>query len=112
MPSEELKSAASVVVVDYLGLTVEEVTNLRKELRDNGVQMKVVKNTILRRAAAHRRLGCPLCRPNRYRVQRIRSCSASESYRTEFAKQSWCLKPYEGKAALSRRRERLLQFFQ
>ena len=50
--AEELKSAASVVVVDYLGLTVEEVTNLRKELRDNGVQMKVVKNTILRRAAA------------------------------------------------------------
>ena len=45
--AEELKSAASVVVVDYLGLT-----NLRKELRDNGVQMKVVKNTILRRAAA------------------------------------------------------------
>lgn len=48
----ELKSAASVVVVDYLGLTVEQVTNLRKELRDSGVQMKVVKNTILRRAAA------------------------------------------------------------
>ncbi|MCW6662133.1 50S ribosomal protein L10 [Aerococcaceae bacterium NML201209] len=50
--SNELKSAASVVVVDYLGLTVEEVTNLRKQLRDSGVQMKVVKNTILRRAAA------------------------------------------------------------
>ena len=30
--AEELKSAASVVVVDYLGLTVEEVTNLRKEI--------------------------------------------------------------------------------
>ncbi|MBD3949046.1 50S ribosomal protein L10 [Tuanshanicoccus lijuaniae] len=50
--AQELKNAASVVVVDYLGLTVEEVTNLRKELRENGVQMKVVKNTILRRAAA------------------------------------------------------------
>ncbi|MCW6675799.1 50S ribosomal protein L10 [Aerococcaceae bacterium NML171108] len=50
--SNELKSVASVVVVDYLGLTVEEVTNLRKQLRDSGVQMKVVKNTILRRAAA------------------------------------------------------------
>lgn len=47
----ELKSAASVVVVDYLGLTVEQVTNLRKQLRDNDVKMKVVKNTILRRAA-------------------------------------------------------------
>ncbi|MBK0347986.1 50S ribosomal protein L10 [Aerococcaceae bacterium zg-ZJ1578] len=50
--ANDLKSAASVVVVDYLGLTVEEVTNLRKELRESGVQMKVVKNTILRRAAA------------------------------------------------------------
>lgn len=50
--AQELKSAASVVVVDYLGLTVEEVTNLRKQLRESGVKMKVVKNTILRRAAA------------------------------------------------------------
>lgn len=50
--AKELKEAASVVVVDYLGLTVEQVTNLRKELRESGVQMKVVKNTILRRAAA------------------------------------------------------------
>lgn len=48
--AQELKNSAAVVVVDYLGLTVEEVTNLRKELRDNNVQMKVVKNTILRRA--------------------------------------------------------------
>lgn len=50
--AQDLKSAASVVVVDYLGLTVEQVTNLRKELREAGVHMKVVKNTILRRAAA------------------------------------------------------------
>lgn len=50
--AQDLQTAASVVVVDYLGLTVEEVTNLRKQLRESGVQMKVVKNTILRRAAA------------------------------------------------------------
>src|SRR5699024_1356950 len=31
---------------------VEEVTNMRKELRDNDVKMKVIKNTYLRRAAA------------------------------------------------------------
>ncbi|MGX7349805.1 50S ribosomal protein L10 [Dolosicoccus paucivorans] len=49
--AEALKSAASVVVVDYLGLTVAEVTELRKQLRENGVKMQVVKNTILRRAA-------------------------------------------------------------
>lgn len=37
--------------MDYRGLTVEEVTNLRKQLRDAGVEMKVIKNSILSRAA-------------------------------------------------------------
>ena len=50
--AEELKAAKAVLVINYLGLTVEEVTNMRKELRDNDVKMKVVKNTYLRRAAA------------------------------------------------------------
>lgn len=49
--ADELRSATSVVVVDYLGLTVEEVTELRKQLRDSNTKMQVVKNTILRRAA-------------------------------------------------------------
>ncbi|MGO3731734.1 MAG: 50S ribosomal protein L10 [Vagococcus sp.] len=47
----KLKEAASVVVVDYRGLTVDEVTSLRKQLRDANVEMKVIKNGILRRAA-------------------------------------------------------------
>lgn len=49
--TEKFKAAASVVVVDYRGLTVEEVTNLRKQLRDANVEMKVIKNSILSRAA-------------------------------------------------------------
>ena len=49
--TEKFKSAASVVIVDYRGLTVEEVTNLRKQLRDANVEMKVIKNSILSRAA-------------------------------------------------------------
>lgn len=49
--ADQFKNAQSAIVVDYLGLTVEEVTNLRKELRDNGVKMEVIKNTYLRRAA-------------------------------------------------------------
>ena len=49
--SEQFKSATSAVVVDYLGLTVEQVTALRKELREAGVKMEVLKNTYLRRAA-------------------------------------------------------------
>lgn len=49
--AEKFESAASVVIVNYRGLTVEEVTNLRKQLRDAGVEMKVIKNSILSRAA-------------------------------------------------------------
>ncbi|MBV7391526.1 MULTISPECIES: 50S ribosomal protein L10 [Enterococcus] len=48
---EKFKAASSVVIVDYRGLTVEEVTNLRKQLRDENVEMKVIKNSILSRAA-------------------------------------------------------------
>ena len=49
--AEKFESAASVVILDYRGLSVEEVTYLRKQLRDAGVEMKVIKNSILSRAA-------------------------------------------------------------
>ena len=42
--------AKSVVVVDYCGLTVEQDTKLRKQLREAGVVYKVYKNTLLKRA--------------------------------------------------------------
>lgn len=48
--TDKLKNSMSVVVVDYRGLTVSEVTDLRKQLRDNGVDFKVYKNTLTRRA--------------------------------------------------------------
>lgn len=48
---EKFNNASSVVVVDYRGLTVAEVTELRKQLRESGVSMKVIKNKILTRAA-------------------------------------------------------------
>ncbi|MDH6363544.1 large subunit ribosomal protein L10 [Enterococcus sp. PF1-24] len=47
----KFQEAASVVIVDYRGLTVDEVTRLRKQLREAGVEMKVIKNSILSRAA-------------------------------------------------------------
>ena len=44
---EKLAKAASVVVVDARGLTVEEDTQLRKTLREAGVDFKVYKNTMV-----------------------------------------------------------------
>ncbi|WP_125570285.1 50S ribosomal protein L10 [Lacticaseibacillus songhuajiangensis] len=49
--TEQFNNAESAVVVNYRGLTVDEVTALRKELRESGVKMEVIKNTYLRRAA-------------------------------------------------------------
>lgn len=49
--ADELKEAKAILVINYLGLTVGEVTSMRKELRDNNVKMRVIKNTYLRRAA-------------------------------------------------------------
>ena len=49
--TEKFNAAASVVIVDYRGLTVDEVTRLRKQLREANVEMKVIKNSILSRAA-------------------------------------------------------------
>lgn len=48
---EKMQQAQSVVFVDYRGLTVEEVTNLRCKMRDAGVEYKVIKNTMIQRAA-------------------------------------------------------------
>lgn len=45
-----LTEAQTAIVVDYRGLTVAEVTDLRKQLRDAGIQMSVIKNKILDRA--------------------------------------------------------------
>ncbi len=48
--SDAMNGAQSVVVVDYLGLTVAEDTELRKKLREAGVLYKVYKNTLVSRA--------------------------------------------------------------
>ncbi len=45
--SESVKDAQSVVLVDYRGLTVEQDTSLRKQLREAGVTYKVYKNTMM-----------------------------------------------------------------
>jgi len=50
--TEKLKSSACTVVTDYRGLTVADVTELRKQLREAGVEFQVLKNTLCRRATA------------------------------------------------------------
>ena len=50
--ANSIKDAQSVVLVNYSGLTVEQDTILRKELREAGVQYKVYKNTMMKRAFA------------------------------------------------------------
>lgn len=48
--AEKFSNAKTAVLVDYRGLNVEEVTELRKQLREAGVEYKVYKNTMTRRA--------------------------------------------------------------
>ena len=43
-------ASGAVVVTHYLGLTVAEMTDLRGKLRNEGAQLKVVKNTLARKA--------------------------------------------------------------
>ena len=54
---EKLEKSSSAIVVDYKGLTVEEVTELRKKMREAGVEYKVYKNSLVTRAANELGLG-------------------------------------------------------
>ncbi|OEH86315.1 50S ribosomal protein L10 [Desulfuribacillus stibiiarsenatis] len=47
---EKIQNSKSTIVADYRGLNVKQVTELRKKLRESGIEFKVVKNTLTRRA--------------------------------------------------------------
>lgn len=49
--ADKFKASKSTIVVDYRGLTVSQVTELRKQLREAGIEFKVYKNSMTRRAA-------------------------------------------------------------
>lgn len=49
---EKLSKSSSVILVDYKGINVEDVTELRKRFREAGVDYKVYKNTLFKRAAS------------------------------------------------------------
>lgn len=46
--TEKLRSAKSIVLVEYKGLSVEKATQLRNKCREAGVEYKVYKNTLMR----------------------------------------------------------------
>lgn len=47
---EKVNNAGSTVVVEYRGLSVGQMTTLRRELRNEGVELKVYKNSLFQRA--------------------------------------------------------------
>jgi large subunit ribosomal protein L10 len=49
--TEKIKKSQAVILTSYKGITVEEDTQLRKQLREAGVEYKVIKNTLTSRAA-------------------------------------------------------------
>jgi large subunit ribosomal protein L10 len=56
--SEAAKSALSAVIADYRGVTVTDLTSLRKKARESGVYLRVVRNTLLKRAVAGTEYEC------------------------------------------------------
>lgn len=48
----KLRESATTVIADYRGLNVAQVTELRKQLREAGVEFQVLKNSLVRRATA------------------------------------------------------------
>lgn len=50
--SDELVSAQTIVVAEYRGMTVVGLTGLRAKARANGVYLRVLKNTLVRRAVS------------------------------------------------------------
>lgn len=54
--ADKLKASKATILVDYRGLNVAEVTELRKQLREAGIDFKVYKNSMTRRATAETEL--------------------------------------------------------
>jgi ribosomal protein L10 len=48
--SAQVAQAGSIVLAEYRGLTVEKITQMRKQARESGVYLRVLKNTLVRRA--------------------------------------------------------------
>lgn len=49
---EKFQAAKSAVIINYTGISVEDDTKMRKEMRENNIEYKVLKNTLIKRAFA------------------------------------------------------------
>ncbi len=56
--AEVAKSALSLVAAEYHGLSVDQMTELRNKARDGGVYLRVVKNSLVRRAVSETEFEC------------------------------------------------------
>jgi large subunit ribosomal protein L10 len=56
--SDVASSALSAIAAEYRGLTVEQMTVLRREARNNGVYLRVVKNSLAKRAVENTEFAC------------------------------------------------------
>lgn len=89
--SDSFAGAKAAFLVDYKGMSVEQVTTLRKQLSDVGAKMKVVRNTLARRAlkdykAADEALGDKLVGTNAF-VFAFEEASGPAKAVTAFAKE-------------------------
>lgn len=87
---EKIENSTSMVIVDYRGLSVSDVTELRNKFRENDVDYKVYKNTLARRAfenLGHDEVLDFLTGPNAIAFSRS-DATASAKITTEFAKEN------------------------
>lgn len=56
--NQAASSALSAVLADYRGVTVSDLTALRKNARENNVYLRVVRNTLLKKAVAETEFEC------------------------------------------------------
>lgn len=88
--TEKLRSAKSIVLVEYKGLSVEKATQLRNKCREAGVEYKVYKNTLMRFAfeeLGYKDITANLEGPNAIAISQTDEISAAK-VTNDFAKTS------------------------
>ena len=88
--SEEIKNSPSTVVVEYRGLSVAKISELRSQLRKEDATLKVYKNSIISRAAdkcGYSELESELTGPNAVVLSKKDSTTAAKIL-TKFAKRN------------------------